>query len=81
MQIVTSVPIGRLPASQGCQPPWKAMFLSMPVWAIIVANFARSWSFYLFIISQPKYFKDAFTFEMTAVRAHYTPSSCVLCFE
>ena len=68
----------RLSDSQGCQPPWKAMFLSMPVWAIIVANFARSWSFYLFIISQPKYFKDAFTFEMTAVCTRGTRSSCVL---
>ena len=60
---------GRLPGVQFCQQPWIELFFSMPVWAIIVANFAHSWSFYLFIISQPKYFKDAFTFEMTAVRA------------
>ena len=32
----------------------------MPVWAIIVANFARSWTFYLLLITQPKYFKEAY---------------------
>ena len=31
-----------------------------PVLAIIVANFARSWTFYLLLINQPKYFKDVF---------------------
>jgi len=40
--------------------PWKAIFMSMPVYAIIVANFCRSWTFYLLIVSQPKYFKDVF---------------------
>ncbi|XP_076310551.1 vesicular glutamate transporter 1-like isoform X2 [Tachypleus tridentatus] len=44
--------------------PWKAIFTSMPVYAIIVANFARSWSFYLLLISQPMYFKEVFHFEI-----------------
>jgi len=39
----------------------------MPVYAIIVANFCRSWSFYLMIITQPKYFKDAFHFDIAKV--------------
>ena len=47
--------------------PWKKFFLSTPVWAIIVANFCRSWSFYLLIITQPKYFNDAFGFDMSKV--------------
>lgn len=47
--------------------PWKQFFLSTPVWAIIVANFARSWSFYLLIITQPKYFSDAFGFKVSEV--------------
>ena len=38
--------------------PWGKVFTSMPVWAIIVANFARSWTFYLLLITQPKYFKE-----------------------
>ena len=40
--------------------PWTKVFTSMPVWAIIVANFARSWTFYLLLITQPKYFKEVF---------------------
>lgn len=40
--------------------PWIKVFTSLPVWAIIVANFARSWTFYLLLITQPKYFKEVF---------------------
>lgn len=51
--------------NHGVQPtifttPWRRVFTSMPVWAIIVANFARSWTFYLLLITQPKYFKEVF---------------------
>jgi ACS family sodium-dependent inorganic phosphate cotransporter-like MFS transporter 6/7/8 len=45
--------------------PWKKVFTSMPVWAIIVANFARSWTFYLLLITQPKYFKEVFGMDLT----------------
>ena len=45
--------------------PWKKVFTSMPVWAIIVANFARSWTFYLLLITQPKYFKEVFGLGLT----------------
>ncbi|XP_022237814.1 vesicular glutamate transporter 1-like [Limulus polyphemus] len=44
--------------------PWKAILTSMPVYAIIIANFARSWSFYLLLISQPMYFKEVFHFNV-----------------
>nr|CAG4643163.1 EOG090X04X8 [Ilyocryptus agilis] len=47
--------------------PWKAFFTSMPVYAIIVANFCRSWTFYLLIISQPMYFKEVFDFKIGKV--------------
>ena len=45
--------------------PWAKVFTSMPVWAIIVANFARSWTFYLLLITQPKYFKEVFQMDLT----------------
>lgn len=45
--------------------PWRKVFTSMPVWAIIVANFARSWTFYLLLITQPKYFKEVFGMSLT----------------
>lgn len=44
--------------------PWKAIFSSMPVYAIIIANFCRSWTFYLLLISQPMYFKEVFHFDV-----------------
>ena len=49
-------------------PPWKSFFTSMPVWAIIVANFCRSWSFYLLIIDQAEYFKEALGYNLGSVR-------------
>jgi len=54
-------------ALQSLKTPWKAFLTSWPVYAIIVANFCRSWSFYLMIITQPKYFKDAFHFDIARV--------------
>lgn len=47
--------------------PWGRMFTSPCVWAIIVANFCRSWTFYLLLISQPMYFKEVFHFEVDTV--------------
>lgn len=46
--------------------PWKSIFTSMPVYAIIVANCCRSWTFYLLIINQVKYFTEVFEFRMSA---------------
>lgn len=37
---------------------------SKPVWAINVANFCRSWTFYLLLISQPMYFHEVFNMEI-----------------
>lgn len=48
--------------------PWRRFFTSMPVYAIIVANFCRSWTFYLLLISQPAYFEEVFGFEISKVR-------------
>lgn len=40
--------------------PWKSFFSSMPVYAIIVANFCRSWNFYLLVIFQASYLQSSF---------------------
>ena len=50
------------------KPPWKSFFTSKAVWAIIVANFCRSWSFYLLIIDQAEYFKEALGYNLASVR-------------
>lgn len=44
--------------------PWKAFFTSMPVYAIIVANFCRSWNFYLLVLYQSAYLKQTFDFKI-----------------
>ncbi|CAF0756582.1 unnamed protein product [Brachionus calyciflorus] len=49
------------------KPPWKSFFTSKAVWAIIVANFCRSWSFYLLIIDQAEYFKEALGYNLASV--------------
>lgn len=43
----------------------------MPVYAIIVANFCRSWTFYLLLISQPAYFEEVFGFPISKVGLHF----------
>ncbi|NWW39882.1 VGLU3 protein, partial [Panurus biarmicus] len=64
--IETSIGEGASPASK-FSTPWKRFFTSMPVYAIIVANFCRSWTFYLLLISQPAYFEEVFGFAISKV--------------
>ncbi|XP_066541453.1 vesicular glutamate transporter 3 isoform X2 [Hoplias malabaricus] len=52
---------------QKFKTPWRQFFTSMPVYAIIVANFCRSWTFYLLLISQPAYFEEVFGFPISKV--------------
>ncbi|CAF3395944.1 unnamed protein product [Rotaria socialis] len=66
------------------KPPWRSFFTSMPVWAIVVANFCRSWSFYLLINSQAEYFREALDYNVgkdpfLAALPHLT-MSCIVPF-
>jgi ACS family sodium-dependent inorganic phosphate cotransporter-like MFS transporter 6/7/8 len=47
--------------------PWHEITRSMPVYAIIVANFCRSWNFYLLVLYQSKYLKHAFNYQIAEV--------------
>lgn len=47
--------------------PWKRMATSMPVYAIIVANFARSWTFYLLLNHQLTFMKERLKMNMHEV--------------
>uniref|UniRef100_A0A0A9W2P4 Sialin n=1 Tax=Lygus hesperus TaxID=30085 RepID=A0A0A9W2P4_LYGHE len=42
--------------------PWKAMFKSLPVWAIIVAHFCENWGFYTLLTELPTYMDDVFSY-------------------
>lgn len=51
--------------------PWKAFFTSLPCYAIFVANFCRSWNFYLLVLFQASYFKEAFGTSTAEVLWHF----------
>ncbi|XP_022814834.1 vesicular glutamate transporter 1 isoform X1 [Spodoptera litura] len=57
-------------ATQAAMPgfwstPWKAFATSPPVYAIIVANFCRTWNFCLLVIFQSSYFNTRFNMQIT----------------
>jgi hypothetical protein len=37
--------------------PWMSIFISLPFWAILVANFANNWVFHLLLTELPIYMK------------------------
>lgn len=47
--------------------PWREFLHSMPVYAIIVANFCRSWNFYLLVMYQSLYFRQKFQLPVAVV--------------
>ena len=47
--------------------PWRSFFTSMPVIAIIVANFCRSWNFYLLVLFQGQYLHSTFDLKIEQV--------------
>ncbi|XP_014231794.1 vesicular glutamate transporter 1 [Trichogramma pretiosum] len=49
-----------LPMPTFATTPWRAFSTSMPVYAIIVANFCRSWNFYLLVLFQARFMHEAF---------------------
>lgn len=51
--------------------PWKDFFTSMPCYAIFVANFCRSWNFYLLVLFQASYFKDVYDTDIEEVSDFY----------
>ncbi|KDR19506.1 Vesicular glutamate transporter 2 [Zootermopsis nevadensis] len=44
--------------------PWRSFFTSMPVYAIIVANFCRSWNFYLLVLFQAKFLQTTYNLQI-----------------
>lgn len=51
--------------------PWKKFLTSMPVYAIIVANFCRSWNFYLLVLFQARFLHEAFDIPLVEVPTSY----------
>lgn len=47
--------------------PWSDIVRSLPVYAIVVANFCRSWNFYMLLMYQSSYLKHRFNFKVEEV--------------
>lgn len=52
--------------SQGMKVPWKAIFTSMPAWAIGITTFGRIWIHYVFIIYGPNFMQNILQFQYKA---------------
>lgn len=50
--------------------PWRKFLTSMPVYAIIVANFCRSWNFYLLVLFQARFMHEAFDMPLVEVSSY-----------
>ena len=50
----------QIPIPTFATTPWRKFLTSMPVYAIIVANFCRSWNFYLLVLFQARFMHEAF---------------------
>ena len=48
-------------------PPWRAFFRSMPVWAIVVAHFANNWTLYVVLSWLPVYVTEGLGVDFAAV--------------
>ena len=55
--------------------PWKSMFTSIRVWAIIIGHASNNVTYYLVVSDLPLYFRDALHFEMQEARTDH-----LLCF-
>ena len=47
--------------------PWRKIFTSGPVWAIIVANFCVDWGAHTYTTNIPTFFFEVFFFDITSV--------------
>ena len=44
--------------SQDVPIPWKAIFTSLPLWAIVLAHFTQTWGLYTMMSELPLYFNQ-----------------------
>ena len=56
---------------QDVKVPWKAIFTSLPVWAIVVAHFSENWGFYTLLTELPSFLKHRLDFDLSKVTYCY----------
>ncbi|KAF5270265.1 hypothetical protein FQA39_LY18881 [Lamprigera yunnana] len=50
--------------SEKAPTPWKAIFTSLPVWAILMTHCAQNWGFWTLITEMPTYMKNVMNFDI-----------------
>ncbi|MFT4581962.1 MAG: ACS family sodium-dependent inorganic phosphate cotransporter [Gammaproteobacteria bacterium] len=53
------------PAEKADHIPWKGLFSSLAIWAIIINHFCANWGFYVLLAWLPSYFKTAWGMSLT----------------
>ncbi|XP_068903527.1 vesicular glutamate transporter 3-like [Tenebrio molitor] len=56
--------LGNVDAKRNIRNPWKEIFTSLPVLAIVVAHFTDNWGFYTLLTQLPKFMKDMLNFDL-----------------
>lgn len=44
--------------------PWKAIFTSVPLWALVAAQIGHDWGFFTMVTDLPKYMSDVLKFSV-----------------
>lgn len=61
--------------------PWKAIFQSVPFWAILVAHTCSNWGFYMLLVNMPLFMKQVLRFNMAEVTLYSSiPYFCMWIF-
>lgn len=60
---------------QEAKTPWKAIFTSVPVWAVVVAHCGQNWGFWMIITEISIYMSAVLKFDLAEVRRE-TPRIC-----
>ncbi|KAK5646078.1 hypothetical protein RI129_004542 [Pyrocoelia pectoralis] len=58
--------LGQRHVNRRVKHPWKSIFTSMAVWAVVVGHFSENWGFYTLLTQLPKFMKDILHFELGA---------------
>lgn len=57
--------------SHGTKAPWKSIFISLPVWAIIIHGIGNNWGIALFYNQLPTYMKNILGFSIKTVSCFF----------
>ncbi|XP_071038096.1 putative inorganic phosphate cotransporter isoform X4 [Parasteatoda tepidariorum] len=50
--------------SKDMKIPWKSIWTSLPMWAVIVAHFGNNWAFYTLLTMMPTYLSNVLHFDL-----------------